>query len=286
MNPITMNLVADDYIRMALREDITSEDLSTMAVCPEARPAEVQLIAKQDGVIAGLSVFERTFKILDPATRVDAKVRDGERIEAGQLLAMVYGDARVLLSGERVALNYLQRMSGTATYTRRMADALAGTKTVLADTRKTTPCMRIFEKEAVRLGGGVNHRYNLSSAVMLKDNHIDAAGSIAAAVAAARARASFTVTVEVECEDMQMVREAVEAGADIVMLDNMDHAQMQEAISFIDGRALVEASGNVDLARIRELADLGVDVISSGTLTHSAGILDLSMKHLRMLEQE
>lgn len=286
MNPITMNLVADDYIRMALREDITSEDLSTMAVCPEARPAEVQLIAKQDGVIAGLSVFERTFKILDPATRVDAKVRDGERIEAGQLLAMVYGDARVLLSGERVALNYLQRMSGTATYTRRMADALAGTKTVLADTRKTTPCMRIFEKEAVRLGGGVNHRYNLSSAVMLKDNHIDAAGSIAAAVAAARARASFTVTVEVECEDMQMVREAVEAGADIVMLDNMDHAQMQEAISFIDGRALVEASGNVDLARIRELADLGVDVISSGALTHSAGILDLSMKHLRMLEQE
>ena len=286
MNPITMNLVADDYIRMALREDITSEDLSTMAVCPEARPAEVQLIAKQDGVIAGLSVFERTFKILDPATRVDAKVRDGERIEAGQLLAMVYGDARVLLSGERVALNYLQRMSGAATYTRRMADALAGTKTVLADTRKTTPCMRIFEKEAVRLGGGVNHRYNLSSAVMLKDNHIDAAGSIAAAVAAARARASFTVTVEVECEDMQMVREAVEAGADIVMLDNMDHAQMQEAISFIDGRALVEASGNVDLARIRELADLGVDVISSGALTHSAGILDLSMKHLRMLEQE
>ena len=286
MNPITMNLVADDYIRMALREDITSEDLSTMAVCPGARPAEVQLIAKQDGVIAGLSVFERTFKILDPATRVDAKVRDGERIEAGQLLAMVYGDARVLLSGERVALNYLQRMSGTATYTRRMADALAGTKTVLADTRKTTPCMRIFEKEAVRLGGGVNHRYNLSSAVMLKDNHIDAAGSIAAAVAAARARASFTVTVEVECEDMQMVREAVEAGADIVMLDNMDHAQMQEAISFIDGRALVEASGNVDLARIRELADLGVDVISSGALTHSAGILDLSMKHLRMLEQE
>ena len=286
MNPITMNLVADDYIRMALREDITSEDLSTMAVCPEARPAEVQLIAKQDGVIAGLSVFERTFKILDPATRVDAKVRDGERIEAGQLLAMVYGDARRRATRERVALNYLQRMSGTATYTRRMADALAGTKTVLADTRKTTPCMRIFEKEAVRLGGGVNHRYNLSSAVMLKDNHIDAAGSIAAAVAAARAHASFTVTVEVECEDMQMVCEAVEAGADIIMLDNMNHAQMQEAISFIDGRALVEASGNVDLARIRELADLGVDVISSGALTHSAGILDLSMKHLRMLEQE
>lgn len=284
MNPITMNLVADDYIRRALQEDITSEDISTMSVCPHRREAQVQLIAKADGVIAGLGVFEHAFTLLDPAVRVDARVRDGERIKSGQLLAMVYGDARVLLSGERVALNYLQRMSGIATYTRRMADALAGTGTVLADTRKTTPGMRIFEKEAVRLGGGANHRYNLSSAVMLKDNHIDAAGGIAQAVAAARARASFTCTVEVECETLDMVREAVEAGADIIMLDNMDRDQMARAIAFIDGRAVIEASGNVDLDRIRELADLGVDVISSGALTHSAGILDLSLKHLRMLD--
>ena len=281
MNPITMNLVADEYIRRALQEDITSEDISTMSVCPARREAQVQLIAKADGVIAGLGVFERAFTLLDPSTRVDARVQDGERVENGQLLAMVYGDARVLLSGERVALNYLQRMSGIATYTRRMADALAGTKTVLADTRKTTPGMRIFEKEAVRLGGGANHRYNLSSAVMLKDNHIDAAGGIAQAVAAARAHASFTCTIEVECETLDMVREAVDAGADIIMLDNMDRA-----IALIDGRAVVEASGNVDLGSIRELADLGVDVISSGALTHSAGILDLSLKHLRMIEDE
>lgn len=286
MNPITVNLVADEYIRRALQEDITSEDISTMSVCPARREAQVQLIAKADGVIAGLGVFERAFTLLDPSTRVDARVQDGDRVENGQLLAMVYGDARVLLSGERVALNYLQRMSGIATYTRRMADALAGTKTVLADTRKTTPGMRIFEKEAVRLGGGANHRYNLSSAVMLKDNHIDAAGGIAQAVAAARAHASFTCTIEVECETLDMVREAVDAGADIIMLDNMDHDHMARAIALIDGRAVVEASGNVDLGSIRELADLGVDVISSGALTHSAGILDLSLKHLRMIEDE
>ena len=285
MNPITLNLVVDDYIRRALQEDITSEDISTMSVCPNARPAEVQLIAKQDGVLAGLSVFERTFTLLDPATRVESYVADGDRVDSGQLLAKVFGDARVLLSGERVALNYLQRMSGIATYTRRMADALEGTGTVLVDTRKTTPGMRIFEKEAVLLGGGANHRYNLSSAVMLKDNHIDAAGGIAPAVAAARSHASFTCTVEVECESLAMVREALAAGADIIMLDNMDHDQMAEAIALIDGRAVVEASGNVDLERVRELADLGVDVISSGALTHSAGILDLSLKHLRMLDE-
>lgn len=285
MNPITMNLVVDDYIRRALQEDITSEDISTMSVCPTARPAEVQLIAKQDGVLAGLSVFERTFSLLDPATRVESYVADGDRVESGQLLAKVFGDARVLLSGERVALNYLQRMSGIATYTRRMADALEGTGTVLVDTRKTTPGMRIFEKEAVLLGGGANHRYNLSSAVMLKDNHIDAAGGIAPAVAAARSHASFTCTVEVECESLAMVREALAAGADIIMLDNMDRDQMAEAIALIDGRAVVEASGNVDLESVRELADLGVDVISSGALTHSAGILDLSLKHLRMLDE-
>lgn len=283
MNPITMNLVADDIIRFALREDMNAGDLSTESVCPERREAEVQLIAKAEGVIAGLDVFERAFTLLDPRTSFDARVADGDAVEPGQLLGIVRGDARVLLSGERVALNFLQRMSGIATYTRRMAAALEGTKTRLADTRKTTPCLRIFEKAAVEAGGGANHRYNLSQAVMLKDNHIDAAGGIAAAVAGARAHAPFVCTVEVECEDLDMVREALEAGADIIMLDNMTHEQMAEAVALIDGRAKVEASGNVDAGNIRILADLGVDFISSGALTHSAPILDLSLKHLRMV---
>lgn len=282
MNPITMNLVADDIIRFALREDMNAGDLSTESVCPERREAEVQLIAKAEGVIAGLDVFERAFTLLDPRTSFDARVADGDAVEPGQLLSIVRGDARVLLSGERVALNFLQRMSGIATYTRRMAAALEGTKTRLVDTRKTTPCLRIFEKAAVEAGGGANHRYNLSQAVMLKDNHIDAAGGIAAAVAGARAHAPFVCTVEVECEDLDMVREALEAGADIIMLDNMTHEQMAEAVALIDGRAKVEASGNVDAGNIRALADLGVDFISSGALTHSAPILDLSLKHLCM----
>lgn len=283
MNPITMNLVADDIIRFALREDMNAGDLSTESVCPERREAEVQLIAKAEGVIAGLDVFERAFTLLDPRTSFDARVADGDAVEPGQLLGIVRGDVRVLLSGERVALNFLQRMSGIATYTRRMAAALEGTKTRLVDTRKTTPCLRIFEKAAVEAGGGANHRYNLSQAVMLKDNHIDAAGGIAAAVAGARAHAPFVCTVEVECEDLDMVREALEAGADIIMLDNMTHEQMAEAVALIDGRAKVEASGNVDAGNIRALADLGVDFISSGALTHSAPILDLSLKHLRMV---
>ena len=283
MNPITMNLVADDIIRFALREDMNAGDLSTESVCPERREAEVQLIAKAEGVIAGLDVFERAFTLLDLRTSFDARVADGDAVEPGQLLGIVRGDARVLLSGERVALNFLQRMSGIATYTRRMAAALEGTKTRLVDTRKTTPCLRIFDKAAVEAGGGANHRYNLSQAVMLKDNHIDAAGGIAAAVAGARAHAPFVCTVEVECEDLDMVREALEAGADIIMLDNMTHEQMAEAVALIDGRAKVEASGNVDAGNIRALADLGVDFISSGALTHSASILDLSLKHLRMV---
>ncbi|WP_270472093.1 carboxylating nicotinate-nucleotide diphosphorylase [Collinsella intestinalis] len=283
MNPITMNLVADDIIRFALREDMNAGDLSTESVCPERREAEVQLIAKAEGVIAGLDVFERAFTLLDPRTSFDARVADGDAVEPGQLLGIVRGDARVLLSGERVALNFLQRMSGIATYTRRMAAALEGTKTRLVDTRKTTPGLRIFEKAAVEAGGGANHRYNLSQAVMLKDNHIDAAGGIAAAVAGARAHAPFVCTVEVECEDLDMVREALEAGADIIMLDNMTHEQMAEAVALIGGRAKVEASGNVDAGNIRALADLGVDFISSGALTHSAPILDLSLKHLRMV---
>lgn len=283
MNPITMNLVADDIIRFALREDMNAGDLSTESVCPEPRAAEVQLIAKAAGVIAGLDVFERAFAIIDPATVFDALVADGDEVEPGQLLGTVRGDARVLLSGERVALNFLQRMSGIATYTRSMAKELAGTKTMLVDTRKTTPGLRIFEKAAVEAGGGHNHRYNLSQAVMLKDNHIDAAGGISQAVAGARAHAPFVCTVEVECENMEMVREALEAGADIIMLDNMTREQMVEAIAVIAGRAKVEVSGNVDAGNIRNLADLGVDIISSGALTHSAPILDLSLKHLRML---
>lgn len=285
MNPITMRLHADELILQALREDITFEDVSTASVCPEARPAEVQLIAKADGVIAGLDVFEQTFTLLDEDVRVERYVSDGDEVACGQLLAYVRGDARVLLSGERVALNYLQRMSGIATYTRRMVRALEGTSTKLVDTRKTTPGMRIFEKEAVVIGGGFNHRYNLSTAVMLKDNHIDAAGGVAEAVRAARQHASFTCTVEVECEDLDMVRAAVDAGADIIMFDNMTHEAMAEAIALIDGRARTEVSGNVDAGNIRALADLGVDYISSGALTHSAPILDLSLKHLRMLDE-
>ena len=284
MDPIAMKLVADDLIMQALREDITFEDVSTASVCPTARPAEVQLIAKADGIIAGLDVFARTFALLDPATRVEAEVADGDAVTAGQHVATVYGDARVLLSGERVALNYLQRMSGIATYTHAMAQALEGTDTVLVDTRKTTPGMRVFEKAAVAIGGGRNHRYNLSTAVMLKDNHIDAAGGVARAIRMAREHASFTATVEVECENLDMVREAVEAGADIIMLDNMTHDDMASAIELIDGRAKTECSGNVDATNIRALADLGVDYISSGALTHSAPILDLSLKHLRMLD--
>ena len=284
MDPIAMKLVGDDIILQALREDITFEDVSTASVCPAPRAAEVQLIAKAEGVIAGLDVFARAFALLDPATRVEATVADGDVVSAGQHLATVYGDARVLLAGERVALNFLQRMSGIATYTRRMATALEGTDTVLVDTRKTTPCLRVFEKAAVEIGGGRNHRYNLSTAVMLKDNHIDAAGGVTQAIEAARAHASFTGTVEVECENLEMVREAVEAGADIIMLDNMAHDDMAEAIALIGGRAKTEASGNVDADNIRALADLGVDFISSGALTHSAPILDLSLKHLRMLD--
>ncbi|WP_040219733.1 carboxylating nicotinate-nucleotide diphosphorylase [Collinsella bouchesdurhonensis] len=284
MDPIAMKLVGDDLILQALREDITFEDVSTASVCSQARQAEVQLIAKAEGVIAGLDVFARTFALLDPATTVEATVADGDEVHAGQHLATVKGDARILLSGERVALNYLQRMSGIATYTRRMAQALEGTKTKLVDTRKTTPGMRVFEKAAVLAGGGFNHRYNLSTAVMLKDNHIDAAGGVAKAIQMARAHASFTCTVEIECENLDMVREAADAGADIIMLDNMDHDAMAQAIELIDGRAKVEASGNVDAQNIRALADLGVDFISSGALTHSAPILDLSLKHLRMLD--
>ena len=284
MDPVTLKLVAQPLIEQALREDITSEDVSTASVMPRACAARVQLIAKADGVICGLDVFERTFQLLDADARVKATVADGDEVATGQHLADVYGDARALLSGERVALNYLQRMSGIATATRRMAHLLEGSGTTLVDTRKTTPNMRVFEKEAVRAGGGTNHRYNLSDGVMLKDNHIDAAGSISAAVAAARAHMPFVRKVEVECETLDEVREALEAGADIIMLDNMGHDLMAEALLLIGGRAQTEVSGNVDEKRATEIRDLGVDFVSSGALTHSAGILDLSMKHLRVLD--
>ena len=274
----------DAAIRAALEEDMPYGDLSTMAVMPAARPGRVQLIAKQDGVIAGLGVFARTFALIDEKTQVNALVADGDEVSCGQLVATVEGDVRVLLEGERVALNFLQRMSGVATYTRRISRLFEGTKTRLVCTRKTTPGLRIFEREAVRLGGGGLHRAGLSDAVMLKDNHIDAAGGVAAAIAAARATAPFTAKVEVECETLDMVREAVAAGADIIMLDNMDHETMAAAIAIIDGRATVEASGNVCAQNAADYVDLGVDIVSCGALTHSAGILDLSLKHLEVFE--
>lgn len=284
MNPITMQLVADKYIRLALEEDINSEDVSTNAVMPEYKKGEVQLICKEDGIIAGLSIFERVFTLLDPETKVVFDVKDGDEVKKGQHLACVTGDIRVLLSGERTALNYLQRLSGIATYTNKVAKMLEGTKTTLLDTRKTTPCMRLFEKYAVKIGGGANHRYNLSDGVLLKDNHIDAAGGVKEAVAAAKAYAPFVRKIEVETETLDMVRDAVEAGADIIMLDNMTPAQMEEAIRIIGGRAETECSGNMTAENIETVTRLGVDYVSSGALTHSAPILDISLKHLTVLE--
>ena len=281
---VTMRLNAEPLILSALREDITSEDVSTNSVMPEPRLGEVDLICKQDGVLCGMQVFARVFTLLDESTQITTFARDGEEIKAGQRIAVIRGDIRVLLSGERTALNYLQRMSGVATYTRSVSSLLAGTKTKLLDTRKTTPNNRIFEKYAVRTGGGNNHRYNLSDGVMLKDNHIGAAGGVAQAVRMAREYAPFVRKIEVETENLDMVREALEAGADIIMLDNMSHEEMAQAIALIDGRAEVEVSGNVTRENIARLTDLGVDYISSGALTHSAPILDLSLKNLHPVE--
>ncbi len=285
MNSITMKLAADKYIRLALEEDINSEDVTTNSVMPEYRLGEVQLICKQDGIVAGLGVFERVFTILDPDTKAEFFVRDGDFVKKGTHMATVTGDIRVLLSGERTALNYLQRMSGIATYTNSVAKLLEGTKTTLLDTRKTSPCMRIFEKYAVKVGGGSNHRYNLSDGVLLKDNHIDAAGGVKEAVAAAKAYAPFVRKIEVEVENLDMVRDAVEAGADIIMLDNMTPDQMAEAIRIIDGRAKTECSGNITRENIKTVAALGVDYVSSGALTHSAPIMDISLKHLRAIDR-
>lgn len=277
---VTLKLNVDPLILSALREDITSEDVSANSVMRDVQMGEADLICKEDGIICGLQVFERVFKLLDEESSVEFFVKDGDQVSKGQLMAKLRGDVRVLLCGERTALNYLQRMSGVATYTRSMAQLLEGTKTKLVDTRKTTPNNRIFEKYAVKVGGGHNHRYNLSDGVMLKDNHIGAAGGVKKAVEMAREYSSFVRKIEVEVENLDMVREAVEAGADIIMLDNMTHDQMKEAIGYIDGRAEIEISGNVTRENIASFADLGVDIISSGALTHSAPILDISLKNL------
>ena len=280
MNEITMKMQADQLIRMALQEDITSEDVSTNAVMPAATKGTVDLIAKEDGVVAGLEIYARVFKILDEKTEIELHCKDGDEVKKGELMATVTGDIRVLLSGERVALNYLQRMSGIATYTRQVAKLLEGSNVTLLDTRKTTPNCRVFEKYAVRVGGGHNHRYNLSDGVLLKDNHIGAAGSVAKAVKMAKAYAPFVRKIEIEVETLDQVKEAVEAGADIIMLDNMTPEIMKQAVELIDGRAQTECSGNITKENIQKIREIGVDFVSSGALTHSAPILDISMKNL------
>ena len=280
MNSITMKMQADQLIRMALQEDITSEDVSTNAVMPTEVKGTVDLIAKEDGIIAGLDVYARVFQMLDEKTEIDFKCKDGDEVKKGELMATLTGDIRVLLSGERVALNYLQRMSGIATYTRQVAKLLEGSKVTLLDTRKTTPKCRVFEKYAVRVGGGCNHRFNLSDGVLLKDNHIGAAGSITKAITMAKEYAPFVRKIEIEVETLEQVKEAVEAGADIIMLDNMTPEVMKQAVELIDGRAQTECSGNITKENIARIREIGVDFVSSGALTHSAPILDISMKNL------
>ena len=280
MNNITMKLNADDLILAALKEDITSEDITTNSVMPHYQLGEVELICKEDGVIAGLDVFKRVFELLDENTEITFSCKDGDNVMKGQKLGLVRGDIRVLLSGERTALNYLQRMSGIATYTRNIADLLKGSKTKLLDTRKTTPGMRIFEKYAVKVGGGYNHRYNLSDGILLKDNHIGAAGGVKEAVMMAKEYAPFVRKIEIEVENLDMLKEALDAGADIIMLDNMSVEDMREAVRLASGRAETECSGNVTRENVARLVDIGVDYISSGALTHSSPILDLSLKNL------
>lgn len=284
MDSITLKLNADPFILSALKEDITSEDVSANSVMPTARNGEADLICKQDGIICGLLIFERVFTILDGKIRLEFFVKDGDKVKKGQLAGKIYGDIRTILCGERTALNYLQRMSGIATYTNEVSSLLEGSGTKLLDTRKTTPNNRIFEKYAVRVGGGGNHRYNLSDGVLLKDNHIGAAGGVKKAIEMAKAYASFVRKIEIEVEDIKMVAEAVEAGADIIMLDNMTNEQLEEAIRYIDGRAEIEVSGNVTKENIERLINLKVDYISSGALTHSAPILDISLKNLHAVE--
>ena len=283
MNNITMALNADELILSALREDITSEDITTNSVMREYQLGEVELICKQDGVIAGLDVFKRTFDLLDSKTEVTFTKKDGDTVKNGDKIGVVRGDIRVLLSGERTALNYLQRMSGIATYTRSITDLLKGSKTKLLDTRKTTPNMRVFEKYAVKIGGGYNHRYNLSDGILLKDNHIGAAGGVKEAVQMAKEYAPFVRKIEIEVENLDMLKEALDAGADIIMLDNMSVEDMKEAVKLVSGKAETECSGNVTKENVERLVDIGVDYISSGALTHSSPILDLSLKNLHAI---
>ncbi len=284
LNGVTMKINVDEYIINTLKEDITSEDVSTNAVMPNARRGKAELICKQDGVICGLTVFERTFKILDETSEFVCDYKDGDLVKKGETIGVIYGDIRALLSGERTALNYMQRMSGIATITREYANEIKDFKTILLDTRKTTPNMRPFEKYAVTVGGGKNHRYNLSDGVLLKDNHIGAAGSVTKAIEMARDYAPFVRKIEIETETLEQVAEAVSAGADIIMLDNMDNETMKKALELIDGRAQTECSGNVTKERLREIAEIGVDFVSSGALTHSAPIMDISLKNLTPIE--
>ncbi len=280
---VTLKLTVDPLIESALKEDVTSEDVTTNSVMPERTMGQVDLICKEDGVICGLQVFARAFELLDETTEIKLFVKDGDQVKAGQLMGTVTGDIRVLLVGERTGLNYLQRMSGIASYTNSIAKLLKDSKVKLLDTRKTTPNNRIFEKYAVRVGGGNNHRYNLTDGVLLKDNHIGAAGGVKQAIEMAKEYAPFVRKIEVEVENLDMVKEAVEAGADIIMLDNMDHDVMKEAVEIIAGRAEIEISGNVTRENISKLIDLGVDYISSGALTHSAPIMDISLKNLHRI---
>ncbi len=284
INGVTMKINVDEYILNTLKEDITSEDVSTNAVMPEDKQGKAELICKEDGTICGLGIFERTFKLLDETSHFETDVKDGDLVKCGQLIGIIYGDIKAILSGERTGLNYLQRMSGIATITKEYMAELEGYKTVLLDTRKTTPNMRPFEKYAVTVGGATNHRYNLSDGVLLKDNHIGAAGSITKAIQMAKAYAPFVRKIEIETETLEQVKEALDAGADIIMLDNMDNETMKKAVEMIDGKAETECSGNVTKKRLKEIAEIGVDFVSCGALTHSAPILDISLKNLTPIE--
>jgi len=283
LNGVTMKINTDQYILNALREDITSEDVTTNSVMPNSQIGRADLICKQDGIICGLTVFERVFTLLDDEVKFETSFKDGDLVKNGELIGTVTGDIRALLSGERTALNYLQRMSGIATFTKGFVDELQGYKTKLLDTRKTTPNMRPFEKYAVKVGGGCNHRYNLSDGILLKDNHIGAAGSVSKAIQMAKAYAPFVRKIEVEVETLEMVKEALEAGADIIMLDNMDNDTMKTAVAMIGDKAQTECSGNVTKERLKEIAEIGVDFVSAGALTHSAPIMDISLKNLKPL---
>ena len=284
INGVTMRINVDEYLLNTLKEDITSEDVSTNAVMPEDKQGKADLICKQDGIICGLDIFKRTFELLDPTSRFEANFKDGYRVKKGDLLGVIYGDIKAILSGERTGLNYLQRMSGIATITREYMDELKGYSTTLLDTRKTTPNMRPFEKYAVTVGGATNHRYNLSDGVLLKDNHIGAAGSITKAIQMAKAYAPFVRKIEIETETLEQVKEALDAGADIIMLDNMDNETMKKAVEIINGKAQTECSGNVTKERLKEIAEIGVDFVSCGALTHSAPIMDISLKNLTPVE--